>query len=160
MRGMKRCWWLLVLVLVMAAVGTAQKKGDAAGDNFVGIEVSKPEEQSVMKAFEPFARAVLARDYEKARKLMLPEVQQKVPVDALRGRYVDLESQYGELKKIKVQGLWIDKPSPKRVALVVVREEHEWTPVPMTYALVQEGDGWKVIWFRMGGKTPGGTFSR
>ena len=157
---MNRCWWLLALVLVMGTVGAAQKKGDAAEDSFVGGVYKRPEEVAVMKTFEPFARAVLARDYEKARKLMLPEVQEKVSADALRGRYADLESQYGELKKIRVQGLWLDKPSPKRTALVVVEEEHEWKPVQMTYALRQEGDGWKVIWFRMGGKTPDGTFSR
>ncbi len=50
-------------------------------------------------------------------------------------------AQYGELKKIRVQGTRVDKPSPKRIALVVVKQEHEWKPVQMTYALVEEGGG-------------------
>ncbi len=43
---------------------------------------------------------------------------------------------------------------------MVVKQEPEWNPMQMTYALVEEGGGWKVVWFRPGGKTPGGTLER
>jgi hypothetical protein len=161
MRAMsRRASALLLLVLAtLSLAAVAQKAGAAPDDSFIAIPAKSPEQKAVLNLFEQYARAVLARDFVKAHSLMIPEAAEQVSADALRGRYVDLEGQYGELKKIKTQGLWIDKASPSwRIAFVVVAEEHEWRSLQLAYILRQDSSGWRVVGFHMGGATPGGNF--
>ncbi len=159
MHTMRMRIWAVVVLLVSAAIAVAQATSDARSDNFVGIEASTHEQKEVMTAFETFARAVLARDFGKAHKGLALDVREQLSADALRARYGDLDAQYGELKKVTVQGVWMDKPSRNRFAAVVVKEERAWKTVQLTYAMRQDAEKWRVVWFKEGGKTPGGTFN-
>jgi hypothetical protein len=146
---------------ILLAPSVAAQDTERNADSRVVIDIPTTDEgqRAMVKVFEQFVRAVTVEDFAQAHDLLLPAVAKEVTTDHLRSRYRILEAEYGLLQRIETRGAWFGKPSPNRVATVVVTHVYESKRVLFTYTLQTGRSGWRVVGFEPGGKTPAGTMT-
>lgn len=115
------------------------------------------DQKEALQVFEQFAREVLAGDFQKAHGMLDPDVAKDISSDALRSRYRSLEAEFGALRMIEADSMWMAKPSENRLVIITVVQKHEWRDAQLSYALRHSAAGWRILWLKPGAELPGAT---